>query len=126
VIYLGGLALVTAAALALSAALPAEAGLGLRRALGPALLVQAPLGWWVVRSLGTPAFMAAWVLGMMGRFAVVGLTAMVAAPLLDWALEPVLVSLAALLFAYLGLECLMVVLIAPRAGARKETQAEER
>src|SRR3954464_6881737 len=40
-----------------------------------ALLVQAPLGWWTLRSIGTETFQLVWVGGMILRLAVVGVAA---------------------------------------------------
>ena len=39
------------------------------------LLVQAPLGWWTLRSIGTEKFQVVWVGGMLLRLALVGLAA---------------------------------------------------
>ena len=41
------------------------------------LLVQAPLGWWTLRSIGTEKFQLVWVGGMLLRLALVGLAAVI-------------------------------------------------
>jgi heme A synthase len=46
------------------------------------LILQAPLGWWAVRSIGTDRFMAVWGLGMLVRFTVVLLTGFIVMPVL--------------------------------------------
>ena len=70
-----------------------------------AFLVQAPLGWWLIRSIGKPLFMAVWAVGMGARFLSLGLVGIAILPALDWPLMPGLVVMAALLFAYLLVEC---------------------
>jgi hypothetical protein len=49
-----------------------------------ALLIQGPLGWWVLRSIGRPRFQLVWTLGMGIRLAVIALTGIVLAPALHW------------------------------------------
>ena len=49
-----------------------------------ALLVQAPLGWWVLRSIGARRFQLVWTLGMGIRLAVVALTGVLLVPALHW------------------------------------------
>lgn len=107
-LYAAGLLLIAGTAGAASLAAGPAAGQGIRRALAAVLLVQGPLGWWLVRSLGTDRLLAVWALGILTRFVLVGLAAFVAVPLLGWAPEPLLVSLVVLLVACLGLEGLML------------------
>ena len=38
---------------------------------GVGLVLQTPLGWWAIQSIGTERFMAVWTLGMLVRLAVV-------------------------------------------------------
>ena len=49
-----------------------------------ALLIQAPLGWWVLRNIGRPRFQLVWTLGMGIRLAAIALTGIVLAPALHW------------------------------------------
>ncbi|MGH7703179.1 MAG: hypothetical protein ACREMO_08795 [Gemmatimonadales bacterium] len=72
--------------------------------LGLALAVQLPLGWWLLESVGTRRFIPVWVLGMLLRLLLVGLTGLVIVPALNWPLGPVLISLAVLLVSFLLLE----------------------
>lgn len=71
--------------------------------LGLALLVQVPLGWWVVRSVGTGRFLGAWAIGMLARLALLGGLAL-AAPLLWLDRTVLLVTAAGALMALLLVE----------------------
>jgi hypothetical protein len=77
---------------------------GLWLALGVALVVQAPLGWWLVRSVGKGQAMGAWAVGMAARGGLLALLGFGVLPLLGWPLAPALVGLAALLLALLLVE----------------------
>ena len=46
------------------------------------LVLQAPLGWWTLRAIGTDRFLAMWGLGMLVRLAVVAIAALVQIPAL--------------------------------------------
>ena len=67
-------------------------------------VLQAPLGWWVVRSIGTERFLAIWGLGILTRFAVLGIAGFGVVPLLGWNPEPTLGTLALVLVALLFVE----------------------
>jgi hypothetical protein len=102
--YLAGVAVVAAVAAAVTAAVPgpvrAEVGWG--AAVG--LLLQAPLGWWALRSVGTERFMAVWGLGMLVRFTVVGIAGLVVIPVLGTRAGPMLGSMVSVLVALLLVE----------------------
>ena len=68
------------------------------------LLIQAPLGWWTVRSIGTERFQLVWVVGMIIRLAVVALTGLVLAPEFEWRMVPVLAVLVTTLLVLLLVE----------------------
>jgi hypothetical protein len=70
------------------------------------LLIQAPLGWWTVRSIGSERFQLVWVVGMMIRLAVVALTGLVLAPEFEWRMVPVLAALVATLLVLLLVEAM--------------------
>ena len=53
-------------------------------------LVQAPLGWWHVRTLGTGRFQLVWGAGMLIRLLSVGVTALILVPVFRWQLAPAL------------------------------------
>lgn len=69
-----------------------------------AALLQGPLGWWTLRSIGTDRFAAVWGMGMVVRLAVVALTALGVLPVLGWARAPALLALVGGLVALLGVE----------------------
>jgi hypothetical protein len=91
--YVAGLALVLGAGTALILLLPAT--LRMPASLGAviALLIQAPLGWWVVRSIGTRRFQLVWTAGMGIRLGAVALTGLVLVPAAGWDATPVLGSM---------------------------------
>ena len=72
-------------------------------------LIQAPLGWWTVRGLGTPKFQVVWALGMLIRLAMVALTGLVLVPALGWRMAPTLAGLVTTLLVLLGVEVLTVM-----------------
>ena len=107
--YLSGLATVGVfAAVGLAQASPAgrtELAGGI--ALG--FLIQAPLGWWTVRSLGTAKFQVVWALGMLIRLAMVAVTGLVLVPALGWRMAPTLAGLVTTILVLLGVEVLTVM-----------------
>ncbi|MGB7212778.1 MAG: hypothetical protein WBC97_09130 [Gemmatimonadales bacterium] len=102
--YLVGVTAIAVAALAAAQTLPIDAKQGAWLGLGLALVFQAPLGWWLVRSLGTERFLAAWIVGMLARIALLTLAGLVILPALHWPIGPGLVGLAIVLLALLGVE----------------------
>jgi hypothetical protein len=68
------------------AAMTALGPAGDRMTVGWGVLVgqvlQTPLGWWAIRSIGTDRFMAVWGLGMLVRLAVVLVAGLVVLPVL--------------------------------------------
>ena len=82
---------------------------GLWTALGLALVVQGPLGWWLLRAIGTARFLRVWATGIAARVAVVGLTALVLVRALGLPPEATLFSLVGLLVALLGVEAVAVL-----------------
>jgi hypothetical protein len=115
--YAIGLAVTAATAAALITLLP-----GGRQepwvALGLALGVQAPLGWWLVQSVGRPAFLLVWVLGMLGRLALIGVAALVLVPALGLRAEGLLIPLALLLMVFVLLEGVVLMVQHSRAEIR--------
>lgn len=96
-------------------------GAGLAWALGPTprkevatgvllgLIVQAPLGWWTVRSIGTDRFQLVWVLGMLIRLAVLAITGLVLIPVFGWRMVPVLGALVVTVLVLLLVEVMTAV-----------------
>ncbi|HXI20861.1 MAG TPA: hypothetical protein VNH46_07235 [Gemmatimonadales bacterium] len=77
---------------------------GLWLALGLTLVIQAPLGWWLIVAVRAGRGVPVWVAGMASRLALVALTGLVIVPRLGWPAEPALVGLVALLLALLLVE----------------------
>ena len=91
--YLAGVVAVAAAGAVLGTVVP----VGIRGAVvwgvATGLVLQAPLGWLALRSIGTEHFMVSWVAGMLVRLAAVGVAGLlVAGPMLG-AMVGVLVAL---------------------------------
>lgn len=116
--YLAGTAVIALAAMAAGAVVPGSWRPGWWLALGIALVVQAPLGWWLMRSIGTERFLAVWVLGILARLVTVGLTGLVIVPALGWPAAPALLALAGFLVASLALEGVVSALQHSRAPVR--------
>jgi hypothetical protein len=102
--YLVGTAAVTAAAAMLTVLLPAgeRAVVGWGAAVG--LVLQAPLGWWAVRSIGTDRFLPVWGLGLLVRLTVVVLAGLIVLPVLGRRAGPMLGAMVAVLVALLLVE----------------------
>jgi hypothetical protein len=81
------------------------------------MVVQIPLGLWLLSTLGSDRFLPVWVLGMLVRLAVVGVAGLALFPTLRWPAAPGLLSLVLLLMASLGLEGLVLLLEFREAGA---------
>jgi hypothetical protein len=80
--------------------------IGLGELIG--LAIQAPLGWWTVRSIGTERFQLVWLGGMVIRLAVVALAALLLAAT-EWDAAPVLMALVATLLVLLLVEAATAV-----------------
>ena len=74
-----------------------------------ALLVQAPLGWLTLRSIGTGTFQLVWVGGMILRLVVVALAAVGLARVYHWDAGALLLTLVATLLALLLVEAAAAV-----------------
>jgi len=107
--YLSGLALTAALSAAVVGLTPPAIRIELARGMGLGLLVQAPLGWYTIRSVGTERFQLVWVLGMMTRLAMVALAGLVLVPALDWQLVPTLAGLVVTILVLLVMEVLTVM-----------------
>lgn len=116
--YLAGVALVTAGGAGALLAAPASerASIGLGVLVG--LVLQAPLGWWTLRSLGAERFTFVWGLGMLARFTAVGVAALAALPLMGEQTGPMLLAMAGILLALLVVEGLTALGAHSREGER--------
>jgi hypothetical protein len=102
--YLAGVMLVAAGGGVLTAMLPRDVRLGVASGVVIGVVLQAPLGWWVVRSIGTARFMAVWGLGMLTRLSLVAVVSAVALSALGARAAVVLVALVGVLVALLAVE----------------------
>ncbi|HEX6614717.1 MAG TPA: hypothetical protein VF046_00285 [Gemmatimonadales bacterium] len=116
--YLAGVSLVVAAAAVTLVAVPEadRAPVGWGVLIG--LVLQAPLGWWTLRSLGAERFTFVWALGMLARFAAVGIAALAALPLLGSRAAPMLLAMVGVLVALLLVEGVTAV----REHSREDEQ----
>ena len=78
--YAAGVTVVAVLGLVALALAPDTARAGIGWGLVVGLLLQAPLGWWTLRALGTERFLTVWGLGMLVRFGVVAVAAFALMP----------------------------------------------
>jgi hypothetical protein len=116
--YVAGVAGVGAAALGLMAVFPAESRPGMAWGLIVGLLLQAPLGWWTLRAIGTDRFLTVWMLGILVRLAVVAVAALTVIPALGDAAAPMLVTMVGALVALLLVEGVVAMQEHSREGER--------
>jgi hypothetical protein len=102
--YWAGVILIGAATAAVARLAGPESRPGILLALGSTLALQAPMGWWLLRSVRLGQAMGVWALGIALRLALVGVVGLVVLPVLGWPQGPALVTLAALLLVLLLLE----------------------
>ena len=121
-IYLVGLVVVVIVGFGLVFLLPGTLAPKLT-AVAVGVVVQGLLGWWLVKSVGTPKFLQVWPLGIVARFAVLGLMAMLIFPAFHWSLYPGLLMLGGVLVALLFLEALVAWL---KTGAQPRAPTEAR
>ena len=107
--YLGGLLVAATmglvAVLTVSPDIRREVGWG----IGLGLLVQAPLGWWTVQSVGTERFQLVWVLGMLIRVAMVAVAGLILVPQLRWEMVATLGALVGTMLVMLVVEVVTVL-----------------
>jgi hypothetical protein len=104
--YGAGTALIGAAGAALILLVSPSIRTEVSWALIIALVIQAPLGWWTLRSIGTPRFQLIWSLGMLLRLAILGVAGVVLVPALGWQTGPVLGTLVGVMVALLLVEAM--------------------
>jgi len=102
--YLAGVALVAAGGAALVSLVSADERpvVGWGAVVG--LILQTPLGWWALRSVGTDRFMAVWGLGMLVRLTVVLIAGALLLPVLGGHAGPMLGTMVGVLAALLLVE----------------------
>jgi hypothetical protein len=102
--YLAGVALVGVASAVLLLVVPDGVRPAVMWGAATGLALQAPLGWWALRSLGTEHFLLSWGLGMLVRFTVVALAGLILVPALGYAAGPMLGAMVGVLVALLLVE----------------------
>ena len=102
--YLAAVGVVAAGGLALGALVPAAGRAAVWWGVGVGLVLQTPLGWWAIRSIGTERFMAIWTLGMLVRLTAVVLAALVVQPALGARAGAMLGGMVGVLVALLAVE----------------------
>jgi heme A synthase len=107
--YLSGLLLVAAIGLVAVFTVSPDIRREVASGIGLGLLVQAPLGWWTVRSVGTGRFQLVWVLGMLIRLAVLAIAGLILVPELRWEMVATLAALVATMLALMMVEVLTLL-----------------
>jgi hypothetical protein len=102
--YLTAVGVVAVCGTGLAAMVPAEHRLAVWWGVGVGLVLQTPLGWWAIQSIGTDRFMAVWALGMLMRLTVVLLAGLLVQPALGPRAGPMLGAMVAVLVALLAVE----------------------
>ncbi|MEP6688704.1 MAG: hypothetical protein ABJC36_10175 [Gemmatimonadales bacterium] len=102
--YLTGVAMVAAGGAVLTAVVPAAERTVVGWGVVVGLVLQTPLGWWAIRSIGTERFMAVWGLGMLTRLTVVAVVGVAVMPVLGRRAGSMLGSMVAVLVALLLVE----------------------
>ena len=102
--YVAAVAGVALAGVAVAALVPAPDRVGAWWGVGVGLVLQTPLGWWAIQSIGTERFMAVWTLGMLVRLAVVLVAGLVVQPALGARAGAMLGAMVGVLVALLAVE----------------------
>ena len=102
--YLIGVSAVIVASIALMFMVPGWVRLEVALGLAIGLVLQAPLGWWTLRSVGTPRCLLVWGFGMLTRIGLVALVGLVVLPALGRFTGPTLGAMVGVLVALLLVE----------------------
>jgi hypothetical protein len=116
--YLAGVAAVGAGGLVAMAVSPPEWRGGILWGLGAGLLLQAPLGWWTLKAVGSQRFFTVWGLGMLARFGVVAVAAFATMAAPDDLAAPMLVTMVGVLVGLLLVEGVVAMGEYSREGGR--------
>ena len=116
--YLTGVAMVAAGGAVVAAAAPAADRPVVGWGIVIGLVLQTPLGWWAIRSIGTDRFMAVWGLGMLVRLTVVAVVGFAVLPVLGRRAGPMLGSMVGVLVALLLVEGVTALREQSREGER--------
>ncbi len=116
--YLAGVAVVAAGGAVLTAAIPATDRGAAAWGVVAGLVLQTPLGWWAIRSIGTDRFMAIWAVGMLVRLTSVAVAGVVVLPVLGRRAGAMLGAMVGVLVALLLVEGFTALREHSREGER--------
>ncbi len=116
--YLVGVAVVAAGGALLVGAVPPGVRAEVLWGVVTGLILQVPLGWLALRSIGTEHFLLSWGLGTLVRFTTVGIAGLVLVPALGGSAGPMLGSMVGVLVALLLVEGV--------AAVREHSREDER
>ncbi len=102
--YLAGVGVVAVAAATLAGLVPAADRAAYWWGVGVGVVLQLPLGWWAIQSVGTSRFMAVWTLGMLARLTTVLVTGLIVQPAMGSRAGPMLGAMVGVLVALLAVE----------------------
>ena len=102
--YLAAVGGVGVAGVAVAALAPAPDRVAAWWGVGVGLVLQTPLGWWAIQSIGSERFMAVWTLGMLVRLTVVLIAGLVVLPALGSRAGTMLGAMVGVLVALLAVE----------------------
>jgi len=105
--YLAAVGVVAAGGLAVGGLVPADERAAVWWGVGVGVLLQTPLGWWAIQSIGTERFMAVWALGMLIRLTSVLLAGMIVQPALGPRTGAMLGGMVGVLVALIAVEGVM-------------------
>jgi hypothetical protein len=116
--YVAGVGVVAVAGLGVMAVVPAGSRPGMTWGMIAGLLLQAPLGWWTLRAIGTERFLTLWGLGILVRLSVVAIAAFGTIPALGDEAAPMLVTMVGVLVALLLVEGVVAMRVHSREDER--------
>jgi len=116
--YVAGVGAVAVAGLGVMAVVPAGSRPGMAWGMIAGLLLQAPLGWWTLRAIGTERFLTLWGLGILVRLSVVAIAAFATIPALGDEAAPMLVTMVGILVALLLVEGVVAMRVHSREDER--------
>ena len=102
--YLAAVGVVAVGGAALAVLVPAGDRVAVWWGVGVGLVLQTPLGWWAIQSVGTDRFMAVWGLGMLVRLTAVLVAGLVVVPAYGSRAGPMLGAMVGVLVALLAVE----------------------
>lgn len=106
--YALGSSLVALVAVGLTQMVAPDARPGVWAAVVTGIVVQGPLGWWLVRAAGTERFLLAWAVGIGARLALLAVAGLVIVPRLGFDMAATLLALVAVLISFVMVEGIAV------------------